>query len=89
VREYLSRKGYDRSMGARPLARVIQDELKKPLSAEILFGQLEKGGTARVRLKKGPGEEEQLAFDFGRKGEGRALPAPSSISSREPADAES
>jgi ATP-dependent Clp protease ATP-binding subunit ClpA len=89
VREYLSRKGYDRSMGARPLARVIQDELKKPLSAEILFGQLEKGGTARVRIKKGPGEEEQLAFDFGRKGEGRALPAPSSMSSREPADAES
>ena len=38
-------------MGARPLARVIQDEIKRPLSEEILFGKLENGGSVRVVLK--------------------------------------
>jgi ATP-dependent Clp protease ATP-binding subunit ClpA len=51
VREWLAKKGYDRKMGARPLARTIQDELKRPLSEEILFGKLEHGGTVRVVLK--------------------------------------
>ncbi|MBS1957971.1 MAG: ATP-dependent Clp protease ATP-binding subunit ClpA [Bdellovibrionales bacterium] len=51
VREWLGKKGYDRKMGARPLARVIQDELKRPLSEEILFGRLENGGNVRVTLK--------------------------------------
>ena len=53
VREWLSEKGYDRKMGARPLARVIQDEIKRPLSEEILFGKLENGGAVRVVLKDG------------------------------------
>jgi ATP-dependent Clp protease ATP-binding subunit ClpA len=53
VREWLARKGYDRKMGARPLARVIQDEIKRPLSEEILFGRLEQGGAVRVVLKDG------------------------------------
>lgn len=52
VREWLAKKGYDRKMGARPLARVIQDELKRPLSEEILFGKLEKGGSVHVKLKE-------------------------------------
>ena len=51
VRDWLSKKGFDRKMGARPLARVIQDEVKRPLSEEILFGKLEKGGLVRVVLK--------------------------------------
>ncbi len=51
VRDWLSKKGYDRKMGARPLARVIQDEIKRPLSEEILFGKLENGGAVRVVLK--------------------------------------
>ncbi len=51
VREWLGKKGYDRKMGARPLARVIQDEIKRPLSEEILFGKLENGGAVRVVLK--------------------------------------
>ncbi len=51
VREWLGRKGFDRKMGARPLARVIQDEIKRPLSEEILFGKLEKGGAVRVVLR--------------------------------------
>src|SRR5690606_12862959 len=44
ARSYLADKGYDRDNGARPLARVIQDEVKRPLSNELLFGKLEHGG---------------------------------------------
>jgi ATP-dependent Clp protease ATP-binding subunit ClpA len=51
VRAWLVKKGYDPKMGARPLGRVIQDEIKRPLSEEILFGKLENGGAVRVCLK--------------------------------------
>jgi ATP-dependent Clp protease ATP-binding subunit ClpA len=51
VRSWLVKKGYDPKMGARPLGRVIQDEIKRPLSEEILFGKLENGGAVRVCLK--------------------------------------
>ena len=51
VRDWLSKKGFDRKMGARPLARVIQEEIKRPLSEEILFGKLEHGGEVRVVVK--------------------------------------
>ena len=44
------KKGYDRLMGARPLERVIQEELKRPLTDELLFGQLEKGGHVIIEL---------------------------------------
>jgi len=48
---WLARKGYDRTMGARPLARVIQDTLKKPLADELLFGKLKGGGAVKVALE--------------------------------------
>jgi len=48
---WLADKGYDDKMGARPLARVIQEHLKKPLAEELLFGKLAKGGLVKVRLK--------------------------------------
>jgi ATP-dependent Clp protease ATP-binding subunit ClpA len=48
AREWLGKKGYDRAMGARPLSRVIQEEVKRPLTEQILFGELEKGGHAVV-----------------------------------------
>jgi ATP-dependent Clp protease ATP-binding subunit ClpA len=51
VRDWLGKKGFDRKMGARPLARVLQDEIKRPLSEEILFGKLEHGGSVRVVMK--------------------------------------
>ncbi len=51
IREWLGKKGYDKRMGARPLGRLIQDELKRPLSEEILFGRLEHGGLVRVIVK--------------------------------------
>ncbi len=51
VREYLANKGYDRLMGARPMSRLIQDEVKKPLAEMILFGDLEHGGTVAVTME--------------------------------------
>jgi ATP-dependent Clp protease ATP-binding subunit ClpA len=58
ARKWLGAKGYDPLMGARPLGRVIQENLKKPLAEEILFGKLTKGGVAKVRV-----ESEKLAID--------------------------
>ncbi|MFN3293881.1 MAG: ATP-dependent Clp protease ATP-binding subunit ClpA [Gemmobacter sp.] len=51
--DWLGDKGYDDKMGARPLARVIQEHIKKPLAEELLFGRLTKGGTVRVGVKDG------------------------------------
>jgi ATP-dependent Clp protease ATP-binding subunit ClpA len=51
--ELLGEKGYDDKMGARPLARVIQEEIKKPLAEELLFGKLAKGGLVKVGVKDG------------------------------------
>ncbi|MGF1744026.1 ATP-dependent Clp protease ATP-binding subunit ClpA [Vibrio minamisatsumaniensis] len=52
ARHWLADKGYDKTMGARPMGRVIQDKLKKPLANELLFGSLVDGGTVKVSLKK-------------------------------------
>lgn len=52
--DWLAEKGYDEKMGARPLGRVIQENIKKPLAEEILFGKLKKGGVVRVSV--GPKE---------------------------------
>ncbi len=51
--EWLADKGYDDKMGARPLGRVIQEHIKKPLAEELLFGKLAKGGVVRVGVKSG------------------------------------
>ena len=59
AREWLADKGYDKAMGARPMARVIQDELKKPLANEILFGELVDGGTVKVSVK-----DKKINFDY-------------------------
>ena len=48
--DWLSERGYDERMGARPLSRVIQEFVKKPLADEVLFGQLQKGGTVTVAV---------------------------------------
>ncbi|MDE2184986.1 MAG: ATP-dependent Clp protease ATP-binding subunit ClpA [Alphaproteobacteria bacterium] len=58
---WLGEKGYDDAFGARPLARVIQDHIKKPLADEILFGKLKDGGTVRVLLDR---EADKLVFEF-------------------------
>jgi ATP-dependent Clp protease ATP-binding subunit ClpA len=59
ARDWLARKGFDPLYGARPLARVIQDHIKKPLAEELLFGKLEKGGVVRVDV-----EGDGLTFAF-------------------------
>ncbi|MFB0994292.1 MAG: ATP-dependent Clp protease ATP-binding subunit ClpA, partial [Paracoccaceae bacterium] len=50
---WLAEKGYDDKMGARPLGRVIQEHIKKPLAEELLFGKLVKGGIVRILVKDG------------------------------------
>jgi ATP-dependent Clp protease ATP-binding subunit ClpA len=58
---WLGQKGYDDQFGARLLARVIQEHIKKPLADEILFGKLKHGGTVRVLLDR---DKDALAFEF-------------------------
>ncbi len=60
---WLAEKGYDDKFGARPLARVIQEYIKKPLADELLFGKLEHGGTVKVMVT-GEGEDKKLDFDL-------------------------
>jgi ATP-dependent Clp protease ATP-binding subunit ClpA len=52
-RQWLAEHGFDRKMGARPMARLIQNEVKKPLAEKILFGELHGGGTVRVEVEPG------------------------------------
>ncbi|MEM7210965.1 MAG: ATP-dependent Clp protease ATP-binding subunit ClpA [Pseudomonadota bacterium] len=56
--EWIANKGYDDKMGARPLGRVIQEHIKKPLAEELLFGDLSKGGVVRVTV-----EEDKLKLE--------------------------
>ncbi len=60
ARAWIAEKGYDPAMGARPMARVIQNHIKKPLANEVLFGELASGGKVRVYVK-----DDDLAFQFG------------------------
>jgi len=59
AREWLAQKGYDPKYGARPLSRVIQEYIKKPLAEELLFGKLSKGGAVLVKVVDG-----KIAFGF-------------------------
>ncbi len=60
ARGWLASKGYDRQMGARPMARVIQEHLKKPLADKILFGDLSEGGHVKVSLDE---KSDELKFE--------------------------
>jgi len=59
AKEWLAERGYDKLYGARPLARVIQEHIKKPLAEELLFGRLTKGGAVKVTMK-----DKKLDFEF-------------------------
>jgi ATP-dependent Clp protease ATP-binding subunit ClpA len=59
AREWLGKKGYDPLYGARPLARVIQENIKKPLAEELLFGKLAKGGNVKVAVA-----DDKLTFIY-------------------------
>ncbi|WBU52149.1 ATP-dependent Clp protease ATP-binding subunit ClpA [Paracoccus sp. SCSIO 75233] len=56
---WLAERGYDDKMGARPLGRVIQESIKKPLAEELLFGRLQKGGVVKVRI-----EDDKPVFEI-------------------------
>jgi ATP-dependent Clp protease ATP-binding subunit ClpA len=62
--KWLIAHGYDEQMGARPMARVIQEHIKKPLADELLFGKLKAGGHVRVVLTKDEAGSEKLSFEF-------------------------
>lgn len=59
ARKWLVARGYDKANGARPMARLIAEKIKKPLADEVLFGKLAKGGTVKVTVK-----DDELAFEF-------------------------
>ena len=59
ARQWIGKKGYDPAMGARPLSRIIQEYVKKPLADELIFGRLVKGGAVKIGVK-----EDALSFDY-------------------------
>ncbi len=73
ARKWLVERGYDEAMGARPMARVIQQTIKTPLADEVLFGRLKNGGAVRVVVTSDETGTKQLSFVFP---EGPVLPRP-------------
>ena len=59
VCEWLANRGYDEKMGARPMGRVIQEEIRKVLAEEVLFGKLVDGGIVDLKIV-----DDKLAFEF-------------------------
>jgi ATP-dependent Clp protease ATP-binding subunit ClpA len=78
AKAWLIQHGYDEQMGARPMARVIQEHIKKPLADEVLFGKLKGGGHVRVVLVKDKAAEgkEKIGFEFV---EGPVTPKPEKL----------
>jgi ATP-dependent Clp protease ATP-binding subunit ClpA len=64
ARSWLVSNGYDESMGARPMARVIQTQIKTPLADEVLFGKLKNGGVVKVVVKADETGEKKLGFVY-------------------------
>jgi ATP-dependent Clp protease ATP-binding subunit ClpA len=64
ARAWLVKNGYDEAMGARPMARVIQSEIKTPLADEVLFGRLKNGGVVRVVVTVGESGAKKLGFVY-------------------------
>jgi ATP-dependent Clp protease ATP-binding subunit ClpA len=61
ARAWIAQRGYDVRMGARPMARIIQESIKRPLAEELLFGKLSNGGRALVHLNQ---EDDELTFEL-------------------------
>src|SRR6201997_2142227 len=79
AKAWLIQHGYDEQMGARPMARVIQEHIKKPLADEVLFGKLKGGGHVRVVLVKdetAAESQEKIGFEFV---EGPVTPKPEKL----------
>ena len=78
---WLIANGYDELMGARPMARVIQEHIKKPLADEVLFGHLKNGGHVRVIVTKDEDGRDKLGFEFL---EGPITPKPEKLPAARP-----
>ena len=80
AKAWLIQHGYDEQMGARPMARVIQEHIKKPLADEVLFGKLKGGGHVRVVLVKDEAmreaDQEKIGFEYV---EGPVTPKPEKL----------
>jgi len=74
AREWLAEKGFDAQMGARPMKRVIQEQIKRPLADDLLFGELTEGGVVRVNAPRGKSEKLQIKV-VAKTAEQKALPA--------------
>ena len=59
AKEWLAKNGFDGKYGARPMARLIHDKIKKPLASEILFGELTEGGSVSVNV-----EDDELKLNY-------------------------
>ncbi len=77
--KWLIANGYDELMGARPMARVIQEHIKRPLADEVLFGKLKDGGHVRVIVEKDEAGKDRLGFEFL---EGPVTPKPEKLPER-------
>ncbi len=60
--DWLATRGYDESFGARPLARLIQEHVKKPMADELLFGKLKNGGIVKIDID--PADKDKLKFQY-------------------------
>jgi ATP-dependent Clp protease ATP-binding subunit ClpA len=78
---WLIANGYDELMGARPMARVIQESIKKPLADEVLFGKLKDGGHVRVIVDKDDNGRDKIGFEFL---DGPVTPKPEKIPAARP-----
>jgi ATP-dependent Clp protease ATP-binding subunit ClpA len=83
AREWLAKRGFDPDMGARPLARTIQEHVKKPMAEELLFGSLQKGGVVKIDVDQK--DEEKLAFKYVAEKPKKKKPAAKKGSAEEPA----
>ena len=61
ARDWLAKRGFDSEFGARPLARIISEHVKKPMAEELLFGKLAKGGTVKIGIDK---KKDELTFKY-------------------------
>jgi len=79
--KWLIMHGYDEQMGARPMARLIQETIKKTLADEVLFGKLKSGGHVRVIAAKDESGAEKLGFEYL---DGPVTPKPEKIPEAKP-----
>jgi ATP-dependent Clp protease ATP-binding subunit ClpA len=77
--DWLVERGYDEAMGARPMSRLIQEHIKKPLSDELLFGKLRTGGHVRVIVRDGEDGKKEIGFEYL---EGPITPKPEKVAAK-------